>query len=237
MTDYVQYSVDGRVATITMDDGKANALGPDMIAALLAAYDRAEADEKVRAVVLAGRPGRFCAGFDLRVLTSGAQHSRPLVKAGTELFVRNYSFPRPVVAACTGHALAGGALMLLTSDIRIGAAGSFKLGLNEVAIGIPLPTLVRRLAADRLAPTRLTEAILTAHIYDPSGAQAVGYLDEVVDEADVLAAAHARAAKLAQLPPKTFARSKADVRGESIELIKAHADEDLERILAGGSAG
>lgn len=235
MTQYVRYESTGRIATITMDDGKANALGPQMVEELGIALDRAEGDDNIRAVVLAGRAGRFCAGFDLKVLTSGAEHSRPLVQAGTELFLRCYSFPSPLVAACTGHALAGGALLLLTSDIRIGADGPFKLGLNEVAIGIPLPTLVQRLAADRLDPRRVTEAILTAHIYDPKGARQAGYLDEVVDADDVLARAQARAAELARLPRVTFAQSKAEVRRESIEVIRSHSAEDLERILAGGA--
>jgi len=236
MKDYVRYELEGAVATITLDDGKVNALGPDMLAAIDAALDRAEADPEVRAVVLAGRPGRFCAGFDLRILTSGADAARPLVIAGSALFMRLYGFSRPVVAACTGHALAGGALLLLVSDVRIGAAGAFKLGLNEVAIGIPLPVLVQRLAADRLDPRRLSEAILMATLYDPEGAREVGFLDEVVAEDELFTHAHARATALARLPRKAFAHSKASMREASIDLIGLTAEDDLEKILMGGVA-
>jgi enoyl-CoA hydratase len=233
MNDFARYALDGSVAVITLDDGKANALGHDMLAGIQAALDRAEAE--AQAVVLAGRPGRFCAGFDLRVLTSGRAAAEPLVKAGSALFLRLYGLRLPVVAACTGHALAGGALLLLVSDARIGAEGAFKLGLNEVAIGIPLPVLVRRLAEDRLDPRRRIEATLLARVYDPTGAREAGYLDEVVAEEALSARALARARELARLPVRAFTESKASLRSASIELIQAALDEDLDRILQAGT--
>lgn len=234
MNDYARYSQEGPVAIITLDDGKANALGHDMITAINAALDRAEAE--AQAVVLMGRPGRFCAGFDLRVLTKGRAAAEPLVRAGAALFVRLYGLRLPVVAACTGHALAGGALLLLVCDARIGVEGAFKLGLNEVAIGIPLPVLVRRLAEDRIDTRRRVEATLLATVYEPTGARDVGYLDEVVaDEPALAARALARARELSRLPPRAFAQSKASVRGTSIEQITAALDEDLDRILQAGS--
>lgn len=236
MTEFARYEHDGRIAVITLDDGKANALGPDMVAAVHAGLDRAEAEAKAQAVVLAGRPGRFCAGFDLRVLTAGRDLAEPLVRAGAGLFMRLYGFGKPVVAACTGHALAGGALLLLVSDARIGAEGAFKLGLNEVAIGIPLPVLVRRLAEDRLDRRRHVEATLLAKVYDPSGARQAGYLDEVVPEDAVLARARERASELARLPARAFSRSKDSMRRKSIEHIEAALDDDLARILQAGSS-
>lgn len=232
MEDLVRYELDGTVATLTMDDGKANALSPQMIDAIRVSLDRAR--EEAGAVVLAGRPGRFCAGFDLRVLSAGAEKARPLVLAGAELFMQLYAFPLPVVAACTGHALAGGALLLLCSDLRVGARGEFKLGLNEVAIGIPLPVLVRRLAGDRLDQRRLAEAILLATIYDPQAAVEVGYLDEVVDSPEVIDRARGRAAALARLPRRAFARSKASLRDASIEAIRGSIAEDVDKILSAG---
>ncbi|MCX4245467.1 crotonase/enoyl-CoA hydratase family protein [Paraliomyxa miuraensis] len=233
MTDFARYERDETVATITMDDGKANALGPDMIAAVNAGLDRAEEDQ-VRAVVLAGRPGRFCAGFDLRVLTSGRAAAEPLVRAGAGLFMRIYGFAVPVIAACTGHALAGGALLLLVSDARVGALGEFKVGLNEVAIGIPLPELVRRLAEDRLDVRHRVEATLLAKVYEPAGALGAGYLDEVVPPAELLARAHERARELARLPVHAFSTSKKNVRGASIAHIESALEDDLTRILLAG---
>lgn len=229
MNEPVRYEKEGAVAIVTMDDGKANALGHEMIAALHAALDRAEAE--ARAVVLAGRAGRFCAGFDLRVLTAGRDVAMPLVRAGSGLFMRLYGLRLPVVAACTGHALAGGAILLLVSDARIGTEGAFKLGLNEVAIGIPLPVLVRQLAEDRIDPRRRIEATLLAEVYDPAGAQAVGYLDEVVSDTALVPRAVERAHALGRLPSKAFATSKASVRGPSIQRIEAGLDDDMERIL------
>lgn len=229
MNDPVRYEKQGSVAVITLDDGKANALGHEMIAAIHAALDRAEAE--AHAVVLAGRPGRFCAGFDLRVLTAGRDLAVPLVRAGGSLFMRLYGLRLPVIAACTGHALAGGALLLLVSDARIGAAGPFKLGLNEVAIGIPLPILVRRLAEDRLDARRRVEATLLAGVYDPVAARKVGYLDEVVSDEDLLTRALERARELGRLPPRAFATSKASIRRATIDEIEAALDEDVDRIL------
>ncbi|MCB9719123.1 MAG: crotonase/enoyl-CoA hydratase family protein [Myxococcales bacterium] len=234
MDDLVRYELDGKVATLTLDDGKANALSPEMVAAIGAALDRAQ--EEAGAVVLTGRPGRFCAGFDLRVLTAGADKARPLVEAGAALFMRLYGFPRPVIAACTGHALAGGALLLLCSDWRAGVRGPFKIGLNEVAIGIPLPVLVQRLAGDRLDARRVSEAILLATIYDPDGAAAVGYLDEAVDEGELLPRAQERATALTRLPRRAFAQSKASMREASISIIREGLEGDLDKILMAGQA-
>ncbi|MEM9454334.1 MAG: crotonase/enoyl-CoA hydratase family protein [Myxococcota bacterium] len=230
----VRYERGDTIAILTLDDGKANALGPDMIAAIDAGLDRVQAEPKVRALVLAGRPGRFCAGFDLKAIARGRDVADPMVRAGADLFMRIYGFPRPVIAACTGHALAGGALLLLTCDARIAARGPYKLGLNEVAIGIELPVLVRRLAADRIDTRRYTEAALLATVYDPSGAREVGFVDEVVEPDELLPRATARAIELARLPPGAFARSKAHMRTAAIEQILGSFDEDLERILSAG---
>ncbi|MEO8602403.1 MAG: crotonase/enoyl-CoA hydratase family protein, partial [bacterium] len=145
MTELVRYERRDSLALITLDDGKANALSPAVVAAANAAFDRAEA-EAVSAVVLSGRAGRFSAGFDLSVMTAGLEALFSLVKSGAELALRLYLFPRPVVIACTGHALAAGAVLLCAADRRIGTAGEFKIGLNEVAIQLPLPVFALELA-------------------------------------------------------------------------------------------
>src|SRR5687767_1064966 len=167
-----------------MDDGKANALSKPMIEALLAALTRAESE--AGAMVLAGRPDKFCAGFDLRVMMSGPDAAKDLLRAGSELLLRLYGATIPLVIACTGHAMAGGALVVLTGDHRIGASGAFKIGLNEVSIGLPVPVLAMELARDRLVKTELHHATLGARIYDPDAALRAGYLDEVVPAADLM---------------------------------------------------
>src|SRR4029079_13155145 len=126
MAEPLTYSLEDSIAVIRMDDGKANALSVTMIDALLAALDRAEGEAK--AIVLAGRDERFCAGFDLRVMMSGPEQATALLTRGSELLMRLYEATLPLVIACTGHALAGGALVVLTGDLRIGAQGAFKIG-------------------------------------------------------------------------------------------------------------
>lgn len=229
MTDPVRYRLEGTTAIVEMDDGKANALSDTMITALLAALDRAESE--ARAVVLAGRPDRFCAGFDLRVMMSGPDNARALLKTGSELLLRLYAATVPLVVACTGHALAGGALVVLTGDLRVAAAGAYRIGLNEVAIGLPVPVLAMELARDRLQPAALTQATLLARIYDPESARAAGYVDEVVAPDQVLPRALAEAARLSELGAVPFAASKRRLRERTIRFIRDSMDADLLALL------
>ena len=172
----VTMSMVGSVALVSIDDGKVNALTPDLLDGLFGALDTAESN--AGAVVLAGRPGVFCAGLDLNVMRGGGPTANDLLRKGGEIFLRLAEFPRPIVAACTGHALAAGAVVLLCSDIRICAAGTYKIGLNEVAIGLPLPPIVVALARARLSPRHFTRACNTAQVYSPTEAVEVGFLDE-----------------------------------------------------------
>lgn len=213
------------VAIVRMDDGKANALGPAMLDALDAAFDRAEREAK--AVVLAGRPGRFCAGFDLKHMMAGPESARALVTRGADVLLRMYAHPQPVVVACTGHALAGGALVVLCGDVRLGTAGEFKLGLNEVAIGLPLPILAIELARDRLDPRHLTEATLLARQFDPEAARDAGYLDHVVPADQLLPRALDEARRLAGLGSVPFAASKRALRRDTIRHIRDTLDENI----------
>jgi enoyl-CoA hydratase len=223
------YALEGTTAVITMDDGKANALSHAMIDALLAALDRAEAE--AHAIVLAGRADRFSAGFDLKAMMAGPAEATKLVSHGAELLLRLFGCPRPVVIACTGHAVAAGALIVLTGDHRIGAAGAFKLGLNEVQIGLPVPVLAMELARDRLAARELPAATLMAKIYDPDGALHAGYVDAVVPAADVLARAKTEAARLSALPRTAFAATKTRLRGTTIAHIRATLADDLRTLM------
>ncbi len=138
------------------------------------------AEDEAGALLLTGREGKLSAGFDLSVMTSGEEAMQGLVRSGAELLVRWYASPLPTVAACTGHALAMGSLLLLASDTRIGAEGPFKLGLNEVAIGMGLPIFAVELARDRLSPRAFTAATIQGQVYDPAGALEAGYLDRLV---------------------------------------------------------
>ncbi len=227
----VSYTLDNKVAVVQMDDGKANALSVDMIEQVQAALTRAEAE--AGAMVLAGRAERFCAGFDLRVMMSGPEPARKLLGAGSALFMNLYGSAIPLVIACTGHALAGGALVVLTGDYRVGARGAYKIGLNEVAIGMTVPVLAMELARDRLSKRELTRATLLATIYDADGAKTAGYLDAVVDPGEVIDTAKAEAAKLAALGRVPFKATKTRLRAKTIEHILSSLDSDMLAISAG----
>jgi enoyl-CoA hydratase/carnithine racemase len=213
----VQLERQGDVAVIRLDDGKANALGFDAVTALSDALGEAS---DARAVCLIGRPGRFSAGFDLNEMRS--ERAVELMTRGAELALRLVEHPAPVVLGVTGHALAMGAVLLLTADWRVGAAGDFKLGLNEVRIGLFVPPFAADLARDRLTPRHLTEAAQLAEVYDPEGARAAGFLDEVVPEVEVAARALARATTwAADLDPNAFARTREIVRGDLLVRLRA----------------
>lgn len=221
----VSFELSDDVAVVRMDDGKANALSPALLDGLGEALVRAAKEAK--ATVLVGREGRFSAGFDLRHMMAGPAEARALLTRGADVLMNAYGHPQPLVVACTGHALAGGALLVLTGDVRYGTLGEFKIGLNEVAIGMPLPILALEMARDRLAPKKLTEATLTARQYAPPEAVQVGYLDEAVEPDQVLPAAMKRATELAQLSGTPFAASKRGLRGRTIQYIRDTLDANL----------
>jgi enoyl-CoA hydratase len=221
----VQYAQEGSIAVITMDDGKANALSPAMLEAIGSAFDKAEKDAK--AVILAGRPGRFCAGFDLKIMMTGPDAAMSMIMKGGELFLRLYEFPKPIVMAVTGHAMAGGILLAATGDIRIGARGDFKLGLNEVQNNMPVPVLAHELARDRLTAKELLPAVAHAKIYDPDAAVEAGWLDLAVEGENLASEAMATATKLGALPAFAYATSKKSLRTQTIEYIRSTMDANL----------
>lgn len=219
MSEILTYQCAGDVATLTLDDGKANAFGVEMIAALSAGLDRALKDAKV--VVITGRSGILCGGFDLKVIRGDDEVKKAAMRsAGLDAMLKLYVHPQPVIFACTGHAVAAGALLLLTGDHRIGVKGAFQIGLNEVAIGLPLPVFGLELARDRLDSRALTAATLGAEIYDTDGALAVGYLDQAVN-ADALATTVQRVAeRMSKLDVGAFASTKLRLRLGTIARIR-----------------
>ncbi len=233
MTDVLSYRLDDGVAVLTLDDGKANAISHATLEQLDAALDRAEAE--ARALVLAGRDGRFSAGFDLAAMTAGTDSMRSLVVPGARLMMRLYGLGLPTVAAGTGHAIAAGALLLLVCDHRIGAEGTAKIGLNEVAIGMALPVFAVELARARLAPAHFGPATMGAHIYDPAGAVAAGYLDRVVPAGDVVDEAVAEAARLGELRAGAYARTKEVARSQLIGHVLATLEDDVAGVSQPGA--
>jgi enoyl-CoA hydratase len=197
-----------------------------MLDAINAGLDRAAEAGKV--VVLAGRPGKFSAGFDLKVMAGGGEPMIRLLRQGAELAIRLLSFNTPVVLAVSGHALAMGALLCLSADYRVGSRGSYKIGLNEVAIGMTLPWFGIELARSRLAPAVLAEAVGLARIYGPEAAVAAGYLDESVDDAQLLRRVTEVAESCATLDMAAHRNTKARVREELFARLEKALERDFE---------
>lgn len=221
----VTTTIEDGVAVVRFDDGKVNVLSYDSIAALGAALDQASAD--AGAVALVGGRRAFSAGFDLSVMSGGIKSALGLVSAGGDLMMRLFLHPQPVVAAATGHALAGGILLLASCDVRIGADVPSKFGLNETAIGMSLPLFAMELARDRLTPRALLQSTLLAELYGPAGAVEVGWLDRVVPADEVESAAIAEARRLGELSSAAYAQTKRMLRQPLVDRVQAGAAADL----------
>ena len=217
MGERVRYERGDGVATIAMDDGKVNVMSLGMQAELHDALDRAEADGA--AVVIAGRPGVLSAGFDLQVLQGGGTDAVDMVIGGFELAARVLAFPRPVIVACTGHAIAMGAFLLLSGDHRVGADGAYKYVANEVAIGLTMPRPALAILRQRLTPAAFERAAVLAEPFDPSAALAAGFLDEVVPADEVVARATERARLATALDPTAHAATKQRARAATLDAI------------------
>jgi enoyl-CoA hydratase len=231
MTSPVSYEFRDSVATITMDDGKVNAMAPAMLSALNAALDRAASDRAV--VVLTGRRGTFSAGFDLKVLGAGGPDAQQMVTAGFELGYRMLSFPTPIVVACSGHAIAMGAFLLLSADYRLGADGPFRIGANEVAIGITMPHFGVEICRQRLAPAHCNRAVTLSEMYKPADAVAAGFLDRIVSPAELHDEAQKLAADLARLNMAVHTASKLRMREQSLKAIRAAINADAGTLSRG----
>jgi len=209
------------VLIIHLDDGKANALSFDIIESIGTALDEAEGDAEIGAVVLHGRPGRFSGGFDLGVMMGDDLSAIiGLVADGGALVHRLYGSPVPVVAACTGHAIAAGALVLLGCDVRVGADVEAKVGLNEVAIKMVLPEWAFTISRERLSKRHAQRALANARLTTPRDAIDVGFVDEVVPADEVLDRAVTHAAELAAtLDPSAYSRTVRALRGSALDLM------------------
>lgn len=193
------------VAVVRFDDGKVNAVSLAACEALRSAF--ATAATEARAIVLSGRPGFLSAGLDLAVVQSGdvAAFDR-LLAAGGALYLEMLRSPVPIVAACDGHAIAAGALLLLCSDHRVGGRTDYRIGVTEVSIGVALPVLGSSLATLRLNRRYLHRAAVLAERFDPETAVDAGFLDELAD--DAVAVAVERARELAELDRTAYVETK-----------------------------
>jgi enoyl-CoA hydratase len=219
MNDLVDYQLEDGVATLTLHNGKVNAISPDVISALNAALDRAGQDRAV--VIVTGQPGILSAGYDLKIMTSSPQNAIALITAGSTLTRRLLSHPFPVIVACSGHAVAKGAFLLLAADYRIGVQGPYHIGLNEVQIGMTMHQAGIELARDRLRRSAFHRSVINAEMFDPASAVDAGFLDQVVDPENLRAAALAMAARLKTINMTAHRNTKLKVRKDLLLALDA----------------
>jgi enoyl-CoA hydratase len=205
-TSAVEVSQVGTVAVVRMDDGRVNALSLEMTSRLRQALDSVR---DAGAIVLAGREGCFSAGLDRKsMLGTDPEVAIRNFNAVNQIYMLMLTLPAPTIVACTGHALAAGAVFLLVTDVRFGCRTSAKIGLNEVQIGLPLVPIAVATARARLASTAFVRATLGGAVYDPVGAAEVGYLDEVVEPADLLERSIEHASRLAKLNRRAYVATR-----------------------------
>ena len=214
----VSLTIEEDVALITIDDGNKNVINHALLDELEAAWEDAENDAK--AVVLNGRSGSFCAGYDISVMTGDDPNaSRELGRRGGTLAYRLFGSSKPLVGCAPGHAFTIGALWLACCDIRIGEEGRFKYGMTEVALNVPFSEWPLEPLKARLDSRQLIPAILHSKVYSPQEALQAGFIDQLVPAGQGLDSAMAQAAELAMLPQEAYARTKRVLRNDALAVM------------------
>ena len=232
----VQYSLQDQVATIRIDDGKRNALSPQVLHEIYQALDRAESDRAI--VILTGRESVFSAGFDLHVMKRGGINALRMLRAGYALTARVMAYPYPVIAACNGHALAMGVFLMLSADYVIGSRGDFKIVANEVAIGLTMPRVAAAMLHHRLNPAAFQRAVTLSEYFDVESALSAGFFDELIDPVDLIPRTKTCASEFKALDPRAHAASKRRIRAALIRKIRFSIPLDLlDAVLMGLRGG
>jgi len=228
MSELIAYHLEDGIATLTLNNGKVNAISPDVIAAFNAALDRAVTDRAI--VIITGQPGILSGGYDLKVMTSGPKEAVALVTAGSTLARRLLSHPFPVIVACPGHAVAKGAFLLLSADYRIGVDGPFSIGLNEVQIGMTMHHAGIELARDRLRRSAFHRSVINGEMFEPKSAVDAGFLDKVVAAEELQDAALAAARQLKKINMNAHKNTKLKVRKALLETLDNAIIQDQEHL-------
>lgn len=209
----------GDIHLIRLEYGKANAIDGRLVSSLAAELDRG-IESGTKAVVLTGREGFFSAGLDLRGLPDGREQMGAFLDAFERLNEKLLEYPLPLVAAVNGHAIAGGCILASTGDIRIGAAGNYKIGVSEVSLGIVFPASAFEIMRATLVPRFVPEVLLGGKLLGPEEAVEAGILHRVVPADELLVAAEAAARELGEKPPVAFRHSKLALRAPILERIE-----------------
>jgi enoyl-CoA hydratase len=227
MSDRVAYRLDNGVASITMDDGKVNVMSTAMLRDLDAAFDRAEKDQAI-VVLRSARKGIFSAGFDLRIFAANdPERSLEMVKTGAKLALRLMGHPFPTIGIMEGHAFPMGTFLLLACDVRIGARGKFRMGLNEVAIGISPPGFAIELARSRVHPAWLSRTVTLGEMFEPDDAVVAGFLDHVVPENEVAPTVEEVVAAMRGLRAPSHALAKQRLRRTTMLAMREAIEREL----------
>jgi enoyl-CoA hydratase len=233
MSERVSLEVIGGVGVIQMDDGKVNAMQREFLEAFNAALDRAEA-QKVKSLAVIGRAGCFSAGLDLKTLPMLERTElRSVLQLFADTMLRVFNLERPVVAALSGHAIAGGCVLALAADRRIAAEGPFKIGLNEVPLGINLPLMVIELARLALPVDRVTAAVACGEFSEGADRKAHGWVEDLVAPGALRGRAVALATALGRAPAGAFNHAKRLLRGDADRRARAVIAEELDGFAGG----
>jgi enoyl-CoA hydratase len=227
MTGSVSCEVREGIAHINLDDGKVNVMSAAMLGEIARALDHAEGHAEM-VILRSGRPGIFSAGFDLKVFAAGdARRSLEMVRAGAELVLRLMSFPAPTIGVMEGHAFPMGTFLLLACDLRLGARGPHRMGLNEVAIGIAPPGFAIELARSRVHPAWLSRTATLGEMYEPDEALAAGFLDRVVAPEFVDTTLAEITTVLRSIHKPSHATAKKRLRQPAMEAMRAAIECEL----------
>ena len=205
---FATLSQEDEISIITLDDGKANVFSEEMTQAINDCLDKVPTDSG--SLIITGRPGMFSAGFDLKVIASGdVPKIKKMSLSGFKLLSRIFSFPRPVVAACSGHGIALGTFLLCCCDYRIGIKGEFLLGANEMETNMVIPTPILELIKFRISPSHKYRSILGAEMYQLDKAIDAGLMDQIEEAETLMDAAIEKAKDLATMGHPSYTLTKA----------------------------
>jgi len=237
---YVETERIGQLTVVKISRSPVNAITLELATEIALAFKSA-IESRAKAIVLTGLDGYFSAGVDLKeVPTYTSEQQASMVTAINQLVAMVYGCPKPVVGAISGHAIAGGLVVALCCDHRVGAEGDFKLGLTEAKAGVPFPAAALEVARKELMPAAARQLVLANRLISPDEALAMGVLDELVPLEWMRERSTEVAQELSKIPPETFARTKAALRGDALtymrRIIETRADPALHGWLSDETA-